>query len=148
MEGNKKQYPVRAAANPFTTFLLTKTVSLCILAKSSNTMTNIAAEEQAGLQQMNVGVCQIELRLPENESLKGKRRVVKSIIARLQNTYGVSVAEIANQELWQIATLGITCVSNRRRHADEILASVIKFVAQNYPDLEMLSSKVEVFPAF
>ncbi|GAI12694.1 unnamed protein product, partial [marine sediment metagenome] len=42
---------------------------------------------------MNIGVCQIELRLPENHSLKGKRQVIKSIIARLQNSYNVSVAE-------------------------------------------------------
>ena len=96
---------------------------------------------------MNIGVCRIELRLPENQSLKGKRRVIKSIIARLQNKYNVSVAEVDNQNLWQLATLGIACVSNHRRHADETLSSVVKFVAQNYPDLELLSSEIEVFPA-
>ena len=97
---------------------------------------------------MNIGVCQIELRLPGNHSLKGKRQVIKSIIARLQNNYNVSVAEVDNQELWQIATLGISCVSNHRRHADETLANVIRFIIQNYPDLEIVSSRVEVFPAF
>jgi len=96
---------------------------------------------------MNVGVCRIELRLPENQSLKGKRRVIKSIIARLENKYNVSVAEVDNQNLWQLATLGIACVSNRRRHADATLSSVVKFVAQNYPDVELLSSEIEVFPA-
>jgi len=97
---------------------------------------------------MNIGVCQIELRLPENHSLKGKRQVIKSITARLHNSYNVSVAEVDNQGLWQIATLGISCVSNSRRHADEILANVIRFIIQNYPDVELLNSKVEVFPAF
>lgn len=97
---------------------------------------------------MNVGVCKLELRLPENQSLKGKRQVVKSIITRLQNKYNVSVAEVENQDLWQIATIGITCISNHRNHADEILSSVVKFVSQNYPDQELLSSEVEIFPAF
>jgi len=97
---------------------------------------------------MNVGVCRIELRLPENQSLKGKRQVVKSIIARLQNKYGVSVAEIDNQDLWQLATLGITCVSNHRRHADEMLSAVVRFVVQNYPNLEIVNSEIEVFQAF
>ena len=97
---------------------------------------------------MNVGVCKLELRLPENESLKGKRRVIQSIITRLKNKYNVSVAEIDNQSLWQLATLGITCVSNQRRHAHETLSNVIKFVAQNYPGVEMLSSEIEVFSAF
>jgi len=96
---------------------------------------------------MNIGVCKLELRLPENQSLKGKRQVVKSIIARLRNEYNVSVAEVDNQDLWQLATLGITCVSNHRRHADEILSRVVKFVAQNYPNLELLSSGIEIFPA-
>lgn len=95
---------------------------------------------------MHVGVCQIVLRLPENHSLKGKRQVIKSIITRLQNKFNVSVAEVDNQDLWQLATLGVACVSNHRRHADETLANVIRFVAQNYPDVEMLSSQIETFP--
>ena len=96
---------------------------------------------------MNVGVCRLELRLAENESLKGKRRVIQSIITRLQNRYNVSVAEIDNQGLWQLATLGITCVSNHRRHANETLSNVINFVAQTYPEVEMLGSEIEVFSA-
>jgi uncharacterized protein YlxP (DUF503 family) len=95
---------------------------------------------------MHVGVCQIELRLPENHSLKGKRQVVKSIITRVQNKFNVSVAEIDDQDLWQLATLGMACVSNHRRHADETLANVVKFVVQNYPDVEVLGSKIETFP--
>jgi len=96
---------------------------------------------------MNVGVCRIELHLPENESLKGKRQIVKSIIARLRNRYNVSVAEIDDQELWQIATLGIACVSNHRRHADETLSGVVKFIVQSYPNLEIVKSEMEIFPA-
>jgi len=96
---------------------------------------------------MNVGVCRMQFRLPENESLKGKRQVVKSIITRLQNRYNVSVAEIDDQGLWQIATLGVACVSNHRRHADETLAGVVRFVAQNYPNLELLNSEIEILPA-
>ena len=95
---------------------------------------------------MHVSVCQIELRLPENHSLKGKRQVIKSITARLQNRYKVSVAEVENQDLWQLATLGVACVSNHRRHTDEVLANVVKFIAQNYPDIELLSSEIETLP--
>jgi uncharacterized protein YlxP (DUF503 family) len=95
---------------------------------------------------MHVSVCQIELRLPENQSLKGKRQVIKSMITRLQNKFNVSVAEVDNQDLWQLATLGVACVSNHRRHAAEILANVVKFVLQNYPDVEVLSSDIETFP--
>ena len=99
-----------------------------------------------GEQTMHVSVCQIELRIPENQSLKGKRQVIKSIITRLQNRYKVSVAEVDNQNLWQLATLGIACVSNHRRHADETLSNVVKFIVQNYPNVELLSSEIETFP--
>ena len=92
---------------------------------------------------MHVSVCRIELRLPENHSLKGKRQVIKSIITRLQNKFNVSVAEIDDQDLWQLAVLGLSCVSNHRRHADETLANVVKFVVQNYPDVEVLDSEIE-----
>lgn len=95
---------------------------------------------------MHVSVCQIELRLPENHSLKGKRQVIKSIIARLQNKFNISVAEVDNQDLWQLSTLGVACVSNHRRHASETLANVVKFIVQNYPDVELLSSQIETFP--
>jgi uncharacterized protein YlxP (DUF503 family) len=95
---------------------------------------------------MHVSVCQVELRLPENQSLKGKRQVIKSIITRLQNRFNVSVAEVDNQGLWQLATLGVACVSNHRSHADETLANVVKFIVQNYPDVELLSSEIETFP--
>jgi len=95
---------------------------------------------------MHVSVCQIELRLPENHSLKGKRQVIKSITTRIQNKFNVSVAEVDNQNLWQLATLGIASVSNHRRHADETLSNVIKFIVQNYPDVELLSSVIETFP--
>jgi len=95
---------------------------------------------------MHVSVCQIELRLPENHSLKGKRQVIKSIITRLQNKFNISVAEVDNQDLWQLCTLGVACVSNHRRHAGETLANVVKFIVQNYPDVELLSSEIETFP--
>jgi hypothetical protein len=53
---------------------------------------------------------------------------------------------VDNQDLWQLATLGVACVSNHRRHGDEVLANVVKFIAQNYPDVELLGSQIETFP--
>jgi uncharacterized protein YlxP (DUF503 family) len=62
---------------------------------------------------MTIGTCTIELHIPGNGSLKGKRRVVKSIIARVHNEFNVSIAEVGNQDLWQSATLGVACVSTK-----------------------------------
>ena len=96
---------------------------------------------------MNVGVCRIELRLPENLSLKGKRRVLKSIVARVKNRFNVSIAEIDDQELWQLATLGICCVSNNSRYTNEVLSKVVDFVVNGRFEVEILNYEIELLPA-
>ena len=93
---------------------------------------------------MNVGICKIRLRLPENQSLKGKRGVVKSIAARLRNKFNVSVAEVDDHDLWQLATLGICCVSNDRRYTNEVLSKVVSFVANSHFDIEILDHEIEI----
>jgi uncharacterized protein YlxP (DUF503 family) len=97
---------------------------------------------------MAVGVCRLTLRLPENGSLKGKRQLIRSVTARLRNKFNVAVAEVDDNETWQLATLGITCVSNDARHAREVLDHVVAFVQQQRLDAELLDSEVEVSPAF
>ena len=97
---------------------------------------------------MHVGVCKITLRLPENGSLKGKRRVINSLSSRLRNKFNVSVAEVENNETWQIATLGITCVSNSVRHVDEVLGSVTAYVEASRDDIELIAHEQETLSGF
>ena len=95
---------------------------------------------------MNVGVCRIRFRLPENSSLKGKRRVVKSVIARVRNKFDVSVAEVDDQDLWQLATLGVCCVSNDKRHTNEVLSKVVDFIVNSRFEVEILDYEIEIVP--
>ncbi len=95
---------------------------------------------------MNVGICKIRLRLPENQSLKGKRRVLKSITARLKNKFNISVAEVDDQDLWQLATLGICCVSNDQRFTNEVLSKVVDFITGSGFDVEILGCEIEILP--
>ena len=95
---------------------------------------------------MNVGVCRISLRLPENESLKGKRRILKSIISRVGNKFNVAIAEVDNGDMWQLATIGICCVSNDRRHANEVMSRVVDFIINSRPDAEILDYEIEIIP--
>ncbi len=93
---------------------------------------------------MNVGVCRISLRLPENLSLKGKRRVLKSITTQLRNKFNVCVAEVSDQELWQLATLGVCCLSNDKRYTDEVLSKVVNFINNGRFEIEMLDYEIEM----
>lgn len=95
---------------------------------------------------MNVGVCRIELRLPGNQSLKGKRRILKSIITRVKNRYDVAIAEVNHLDRWQLATLGIACVSNSGQHANEILSKVVGFITESRFEVEILDYSIEIIP--
>ena len=93
---------------------------------------------------MNVGVCKISLRLPGNSSLKGKRQVLKSITSRLRNKFNVAVAEIADQDSWQLAAIGVSCISNDRRYTNQALSKVVDFVVNNHFDVEILDYEIEI----
>jgi uncharacterized protein YlxP (DUF503 family) len=93
---------------------------------------------------MNVGICKVKLHLPENSSLKGKRQVVKSITARVQHKFNVSIAEVDDNDLWQIATIGICYVSNDQRHTNEVLSRVVKFIRDTRFEAELLDYEIEI----
>ena len=93
---------------------------------------------------MITGICKIRLHLPGNNSLKEKRRIVKSILARVRNQFNISIAETDDLDLWQMATLGISCVSNSNHHADEIISKAIYYIDQNYPELEIVEQETEI----
>lgn len=77
---------------------------------------------------MIIGVLTLELHLGEANSLKDKRRIIKSLIDRIKNRFNVSVAEVGEQDLWQRSTVGISMVSCEQAHVHQVLASVVKFV--------------------
>ena len=97
---------------------------------------------------MNVGVCKLTLRLPENQDLKGKRRVVKSLCDRIRFKFNVTIAEVDNNDKWQVATLGITCVSNSNRQVEQALDQVISYIEESRVDVEMVECEFEALSGF
>ena len=95
---------------------------------------------------MSLGLCAIKLRLPENHSLKDKRRVLKSIVTRVRNKYNVAIAEMDDQDLWQLATLGIACLSNDAQQVDRVLSMVVDLVVEGKFDVEVLDCQIEIMP--
>lgn len=96
---------------------------------------------------MTIGACRIQLRLPENHSLKGKRQIIKSITARLHNTFNVSAAEVANNDQWHFASIGIVCVANSAAHVNEVLSNAVHFIESTRPDTEMVDYEIEIVHA-
>jgi hypothetical protein len=80
-----------------------------------------------------VGILRVELFFPENGSLKGKRRYVKSAKAQLQQRFGAAVAEVDHHELWQRCRLTVACVARGYRELQELLDGAERFLgAQDY----------------
>ena len=83
-----------------------------------------------------MGVCRLSLRIPENDNIKGKRRVAHSISSKVRAKFNVAIAEIEDQEAWQRLTFGLTCVSNDGRHANSMLSNVVHYIERQLGDVE------------
>jgi len=86
---------------------------------------------------MIVGALQVRLLIRESRSLKDKRRVISSIKDRLRNAFGVSVAEVENQDHRQLAVLGIAIVGNDSREITSVLDKMVDAL-RSHPIAELL----------
>jgi uncharacterized protein YlxP (DUF503 family) len=93
---------------------------------------------------VNIGVARVSLRIPENMSLKGKRQVVKSIIGRVKSRFDVAVAEVDDNDAWQLATIGICAISNDKRYSNQVLSKVVNFIVNGHFDAEILDYSTEI----
>jgi uncharacterized protein YlxP (DUF503 family) len=93
---------------------------------------------------MVIGVCEITLHLPDSHSLKEKRQIIKSIIARVRNQFEIAIAEVDENDRWQIAVLGVSCVSNSSQVASELLERVRRFIEETRPDVLLSNMESEI----
>ncbi len=92
---------------------------------------------------MVIGTLQITVLVADSTSLKEKRMVVRSITSRVRQTFAVAVAEVGDLDEWQRAVIGVACVSNNARHADEVCQKVLAYV-ENDADGVVSASRFEV----
>ena len=94
--------------------------------------------------EMYVGIAHLELYLPENHSLKGKRRVVRSMCDRLRHRFRISVAETGGQDTWQIAEIGLAAVSGDAATARSVIESAVEYAESHLWDVQIIDSDVDV----
>jgi hypothetical protein len=95
---------------------------------------------------MVIGSLTVTVHVPESHSLKEKRQVVQSMVARLRRTFNIAVAEVGDQDTWQLATIGIACVSGDSRHADEMCQKVLRHL-ENEGEAQVTRSRFELIHA-
>ena len=76
--------------------------------------------------------------------MKDKRRVLRSISTRVRSRFNVSIAEVDDNDRWQLLALGVCCVSNDSRHANEMLSRVVSCVQSIRADAELLDYTLEI----
>ena len=92
---------------------------------------------------MIVGLLTLDLHIPEANSLKSKRRVIKSLIEKIKNKFNVSVSEVDMQNLWQRSVIGIAYVSNETVMINRIFEK-IRTQVNNTHSVELINSDMEM----
>ena len=85
----------------------------------------------------------VELHLPDVDSLKGKRHVLKGLKEKVRQRFEVAVAEVDHHDMWQRATLAVACVSHESRHANEVVSKALDFIEPNV-DVMVIDVSVEM----
>ncbi|MGB3903527.1 MAG: DUF503 domain-containing protein [Anaerolineae bacterium] len=93
---------------------------------------------------MVIGVCTVVLEIPASQSLKAKRRVVKSILAKVRNQFNVSIAEVDANDAWQSAVIGIACVSNDASRVHGILTKIVESITNSRFDADVVDYQIEI----
>ncbi len=92
---------------------------------------------------MVVGVGTMIFRLHGVYSLKEKRGIVKSMIARLQNSFNISIAEVGANDMWERAEIGFSMTGNDSRVINSKMDKVFN-MAEEMGLAEMTDSEMKI----
>lgn len=93
---------------------------------------------------MVIGVCTIELYIPCSHSLKGKRGVLKPVLAHLRREFNVSAAEVGENDVWQSATLGLAAISNDSPYVQGLLEKAVQWLVTHHPEAQVVDWQIEI----
>ncbi|MCK4261327.1 MAG: DUF503 domain-containing protein [Halanaerobiales bacterium] len=92
---------------------------------------------------MVVGICEMKVRMAQVNSLKEKRRIIKSILGRVQSKFNVSISEVDYMDIHKQSQIGLAYVSNDSAQAHRVLENVVLFIENNF-DIELLDYHIEM----
>ncbi len=91
---------------------------------------------------MKVGALRVELLVPGAQSLKDKRRAVKSLKDRIRHKFNVSVAEVDHHEAWQRTALGVAAAGSDGAYVRKVLEEVLKLMRRD-ASVQVASHEIE-----
>lgn len=92
---------------------------------------------------MKIAVLKIKLRASWVHSLKEKRMVVKSLLAKIRNKFHVSAAEVEDQDVHQSIIIGIASIVPHNAQADGMMDEIVHFIEQS-TEAEIVEEEREI----
>jgi len=86
----------------------------------------------------------MDLYLPGINSLKEKRRLLQSLIDKIDNDFNVSISEVDNQDLWQRSVVAVASVSSELSQLEQIFASIINRVDDTH-GIELIEQNIDYY---
>jgi uncharacterized protein YlxP (DUF503 family) len=99
---------------------------------------------QIGGWMMVVGACRVELHLPGNSSLKGKRSLLKPLLARLRREFNLAAAEVGHNDAWQSAEIALATVANDAGRVHGVLERAVHWIETQRPEVQVVDWEIEV----
>lgn len=93
---------------------------------------------------MLIGACRIQLHLPGNSSLKGKRGLLKPLLARLRREFDVAAAEVGLNDAWQSAEIALAAVANDSGYLHTVLEKAVHWIERYHPEVQVVDWQVEI----
>ena len=93
---------------------------------------------------MFVGVARLIIDIPASGSLKDKRKVVKSVLARVNHHLKLATAEIGHLDSWHTAEVGLACVSASPTVARQVIERAVGWIEDTRPDIELTAIEIDV----
>lgn len=92
---------------------------------------------------MIIGTAKIYTRISWAHSLKEKRMISRSLIAKVKNKFNVSICEVEDNDVHKSLVIGIACVSNDKRHVNSQIDEIINFLYEN-TEIEVVDIAIEI----
>jgi uncharacterized protein YlxP (DUF503 family) len=93
---------------------------------------------------MIIGACNVELHLPGNGSLKGKRSMLKPILSRLRREFNLAAAEVGHNDAWQSAEIAFVTVANDPGRVHAVLERAVRWIESHHPEVQVVDWQIEI----
>lgn len=93
---------------------------------------------------MHIAILQLKINIPQALNLKNKRKVVNSLMQKLKNKFNITIAEIANNDAWQLATIGIASVSNDAQYLQQVMNKLLDMIDEMQGDFYLMDHQLEI----